>query len=555
MLILSARDKFYSFKQTLCCGCPISSLKVIVLLVVGSLVTACGGNVGSPASSLNRGLNLDPESLDPHLYSSSQAATVLRDIGEGLITIDQDGSLVGGAAESWSISEDGRVYTFKLRPGLRWSNGEDLTALHFVDSYRRLVSPSTGSSNAHLLIPVKNAAGVIAGEIDPSSLAVRALDDNTLEIELASPTGYFLQLLTLPSTFPVYSSDLNSDAGSSQLLVTNGAYRVVRREINSVIVLLRNPNYWNDEGTKIDNVVYHIVSQDMEPNRFLAGELDITNNVTENVFQTFATNHPDSLRVAPMLGVYYYGFNLDTPWLRDSIKLRQALSLAIDREVLVEKVIGRGEVPAYSVVPPGIPGYANPEISFSSMSQDEKAKTAQRLLKEAGYSDSKRLQVKLLMNTGGGHEKIAVAIQAMWKENLDVDVSIEAEEFKVFISNVRSRIGTELFRLSWTGDFNDPVTFLQMFDSNSSYNLTGFSSPKVDDLLRQARIELDTDKRMSLLSAAERAAIEAVPVIPIYFYVSKHLVNPRVKGWRDNVLDIHLSRQLSVDVTKSQSGI
>ncbi len=503
---------------------------------------SCDNDIVSDALVLNRGINSSPDSLDPHEYSGNDAATILFDIGEGLLTLNASGDLIGGIANRWEISDDGLRYIFFLRSGLMWSDGSALDAKDVVRSFRRLVDPRTASPNSHNAVPIKNATKILNNVLQPDALGIRAADSQTVEIELEHPTPYFLHVLAHPSLQPRHSS-LKDD---SEKLgpVSNGAYRLVASVVGSSFRLERNNYYWGVRDVDIDEVVYHVIGQDIEPIRFAAGELDITDNVSEFYFEKYKNDSKGVLQVAPMLGIYYLGFNLDARPFRKNPKFRHALSLAIDREILVEKVLGRGEIPAFRFVPPGVANY--PNVAHTSHGQSERERAAKSLIKEAGIENPSQLQVELRYNTGGGHERIATAIASMWRDVLGIQVQLAGEEFRVFIQNVRNGLETELFRLSWVGDYNDPYTFLQVFESGNSSNLTGFSNPIYDELIKQANLASDPHQRQMLLVEAEELVLESAPVIPLYFYVSKHLVSDRVTGWLPNVLDIHKSQYLSI---------
>jgi len=504
------------------------------------------GSNGS--STLNRGLNIEPESLDPHRFSSNSAANVLRDIGEGLLTYSSSGVIVGGVAESWALSDDGLTYTFILRPNAKWQNGSLVTASDFVSSFRHLVSPSTASPYAELLLPIRNLNRIVLGELLPAQLGVFAIDSRTLRIELESPTAYFPQLLTHPSAFPIpeeATGDLEEKFGRSNNFVSNGAYSLSKWTVGSSISLVRNPNYWDNESTSFDSVTYHLIQESSELDRYLAGDLDITDNVDGAMFKNIMNERPNELRVYPHLGVYYYGFNLTKGIFSNKPQLRRALSMAVDREKLVERIIGRGEQPAYGWVPPGIDGYVSRSFDYSHLQPDERKEEAQRLYASAGYGPENQLKFELRYNSSSVEKRIALAIVSMWRDVLGAEVTLVGEEFQVLLSNIQEMSVTEMFRLSWTGDYNDPLTFLQLFETGNPSNLTGYSNTDVDEFLDNAASNIDSAARFDFLAKAETAAIADHPVIPLYFYVGKHLVRESVEGWQDNILDIHYSKHLS----------
>lgn len=521
-----------------------------IYLFIALALSACserGGGIDEPAAGLNRGLTAEPESLDPHRFTSNGAADILRDIGEGLLTYSADGSLVGGVASNWEVSGDGLVYTFELRQNAIWMNGDRVTAADFVFALRRLVDPETASPYAMLLESIVNVPQIVKGELSPAELAVTAVNSSTLRIGLSTPTPYFVQLLTHPSTFPLHTrsvSKLGDKFSRPGNFVTNGAYTLVDWTVGSRISLTRNPNYWGNSGVGFERVSYHVVQESAEVNRFRAGDLDITKNIDSAMFEAMLDERPDEVRVSSYLGIFYYGFNLRRGIFSDKPDLRRALSMAVDREALVEAVTGRGELPAYGWVPPGIDGYMSQSLDYSTLSKSQRETEAQRLYASAGYDSDNPLVFELRYNTSTVQTRIAVAVQSMWHDVLGAEVTLINEEFRVMLSNIQSMEVTEMFRLSWTGDYNDPLTFLQLFESSNPSNLTAYSSSEVDALLQEAAAEVDTRSRMALLQGVEATAISEHPVIPLYFYVSKHLVRNNILGWHDNVLDFHYSQHL-----------
>jgi len=509
----------------------------LFLVLVLATVSACGGSGGPELSSsvLNRGISSDPESLDAHKARSLQAADVLRDLGEGLVSFTAMGEMTGGTAERWDVSEDGLTYTFHLRPDAKWSNGDAVTAAHFVFGVERLVDPDTAAFYAQFVSEINE---------------LEAVDERTLIIRLARPTPYLLSLLTHPATFPMHPGSLSEHGdrfARPGSMLSNGAYILTGWIPGSVITLQRNEHYWNNANTAIDEVRHHVVTQEMtELARYRAGEIDVTGSVPPDSFEQVKKELGDQLHVAPYLNLYYYGYNLSKPPFKDSPELRQALSMAIDRELLVEKVSGRGETPAYSWVPPGINNYEPTVLSYAGLTQDKRNQIAQSLYKEAGYSADKPLILELRYNTSDTHRRLALAIQSMWRDVLGVEVTLINEEFQVLLANIQAREVTQVFRSSWVGDYNDAHTFLSILQSGNAANVPGYSSEKYDALMQSAAEQIDLDRRRLYLEEAEREMLADHPAIPIYFYVSKHLVSPRVEGWGDNVLDYHYSQHLSL---------
>lgn len=527
-------------------------IRHLLLAAVSLCIVACGDSrdLDPNLQTLDRGINADPESVDPHKGRSVQAAEIVRDIGEGLMGYSASGELIPAAAESWNVSDDGLIYTFTLRENARWSTGEPLRADDFVFSFRRLVDPATAAFYANVLTDVDNADAIAAGEAAPAALAVRAIDARTLEIGLTHPTPYILSLFTAAPTFPVHRGSIaehGDDFTRPGKLVSNGPYVLQDWERGSVLVLQRNPHYWNNDKTAIDVVNYHVLPQEMsELNRFRAGEIQITSSVPPDNFAQIREEYPEQLHVAPYLGVYYYGFNLTKPPFQNNPQLRQALSMAIDRETLVDKIVGRGEAPAYGWVPPGVDNYESPQFSYAELSQPERNSIAQQLLREAGYGDGKPLDVEIRYNTNDTHKRIALAVQSMWLEVLGFEATLVNEDLQVLLANMRAAEVTEVFRSSWIGDYNDAHTFLSILQGSNASNMPRYANEEYDGLMDKAATQLDSFARRVHLEEAERVMLSEHPVIPLYFYVSKHLVSPEVRGWQDNVLDYHYSHHLSL---------
>jgi len=515
----------------------MKALRLLLLFVVLSAVSACGGPNDAKTSSsiLNRGISSDPESLDAHKARSLQAADVLRDLGEGLISFTATGEMTAGTAESWDVSDDGLTYTFHLRPDAKWSNGDAVTAAHFVFGLERLVDPATAAFYAQFVSEIAET---------------EAVDDQTLIIRLARPTPYLLSLLAHPATFPMHPGALSEHGDNFARpgsMLSNGAYVLTAWIPGSVITMQRNEHYWNNANTAIDEVRHHVMTQEMtELARYRAGEMDVTGSVPPDSFEQVKKEMGDQLHVSPYLNLYYYGYNLAKPPFKDSPDLRQALSMAIDRNLLVEKVAGRGETPAYSWVPPGINNYEPTVLSYAGLTQDERNQIAQSLYKEAGYNADNPLKIELRYNTSDTHRRIALAIQSMWRDVLGVEVTLINEEFQVLLANIQAREITQVFRSSWVGDYNDAHTFLSILQSDNAANVPGYRSEKYDSLMQSAAEQVDLGRRRLYLEDAEREMLADHPAIPIYFYVSKHLVSPRVEGWGDNVLDYHYSQHLSL---------
>lgn len=502
-------------------------------------------------SVLRIGNGPEPESLDPQRMSSVSALNIARDLYEGLTRIAPDGGVVPAAARGWQIADGGRRYTFDLRPDLRWSNGAPLSADDFVAALRRVVDPRTGAPFSQLFSPIANAEAIARGHASPALLAAWALSPTRLQILLRRPTPYFLSLLAHPASFPLYRPALaryGREFARPGRLVSNGAYRLDGWRIESQIDLVRSARYWDTAHTRIDRVQY-ITSDDIaaQLQRYRAGELDVTSEVPLVQAPQIRERFGPELHVAAYLGSYFYGINMQRPPLSDHPGLRRALAMAIDRELIVDKVMNGLALPAYGWVPPGTAGYAAQSAEWAGWPYARRLAESRRLIAAAGYTSGRPLQVEIRYNTHDDHKRIATVIAAMWKQRLGVETRLVNEENKVFLVHRRMRKLTQIFRAAWIGDYDDPSSFLYVLSSGNGRNDSGWQDAGYDALLAKAAHEPDVAARAAVLETAERRALDAQPFIPIYWYTSKHLVKPRVHGWHDNLLDYHYSRELSVE--------
>jgi oligopeptide transport system substrate-binding protein len=513
-----------------------------------------GGSHSAPGVVLLRGNGPEPDSLDPQKARSNEAHNVLRDLCEGLTSLAKDASPAPGVAREWSVSADGKTYTFTLRPEARWSNGDRVVAADFVAALRRLVDPATASQYAQIIDTVVNAGDIIAGKKPPDSLGVTAPDDATVVIQLGAPTAYLPGLLSHPSTCPVHRPTLAAHANEIArpgVMVSNGAF-VLEEWVQGLHVLaVRNHYYWNDVATHIDAVKYlHIADENAELTRYRAGDLHVTAVVPRGPFDWIKANLGSQLHIGPQLTTYYYGYNLRRAPFKDNLAIRRALSLVIDRERLTQSVLRLGEVPAYGWVPPGVHDYTAQSFDYSGRSMPERLAEARHLYAEAGYSSEKPLRFELRYNAGEVHERLALAISSIWKETLGVEAQPTAVEAKSLLQDI-DRGDVEMFRSSWVGDYNDAYTFLQYLKSDFGINLPRYKSAEYDALLNRASAEIDTAKRRELLQQAESVMLRDQALLPLYFYVSKHLVKPEVEGWYSNVMNVVYSKDLELKSTPS----
>ncbi|MDX1554926.1 MAG: peptide ABC transporter substrate-binding protein [Xanthomonadales bacterium] len=520
---------------------------------------------GRPAPSvladdqvLIRGNGEEPQTLDPHLAEGVPSSHILRDLFEGLTTEDLDGRIIPGAASRWNISRDGLIYTFYLRRDGAWSNGDALTSEDFVYSLRRSADPATASNYGTMLYPIENAREVLAGELPTDALGVASLDRFTLQITLNDPTPYFLNLLAHSSMYPVHRASVEEHGNRFSRpgnLVSNGAFMLEEWAIRSHIDLVRNPNYHSAEDVILDRVRYlPIEDQSTELKTFRAGEMHWTYEVPNNQFQWLQAHYPKELVVSPWLGSYFFGFNLLREPFIESPDLRKALVLAVNRDVLTEKVTQFGELPSYNLVPPGVTDYEPAIPEYAQWTQDEREEEARRLYALAGYSEEQPLRVEIRYNTSENHKKVALAMASMWKQVLGVIAVLVNEEWKVFLQNREQQIVTQVFRVGWIGDYNDPYSFLSMFETGDGQNDFGYSNSTVDALLEEIARERIPGRRQRMMQEAERLILADHPILPVYTYVTRRLVDRRVRGWEDNVMDHHYSRDMYLLKSEPRPG-
>ncbi len=530
---------------------PVARLAVV--LAAAWLISATAGCAREPVASaahiLLRGNGPEPDSLDPQKARSVEAHVVLRDLYECLTSLAKDAGTAPGVAKTWEASPDGLTYTFHLRDNARWSNGDRVTSDDFVFALRRLVDPATASQYAQLIDVVENAPAIVAGRAAPATLGVAAPDDATVVVRLSAPAPYLPGLLSFPSTCPVHRPTLEREGArftKPGVMVSNGAFVLEGWVAGSTISVVRNRKYWNDAATRLDGVKYlQIADESAEFTRYRAGDLHVTAVVPRGQYDIVKRDYAAELHVSPQLSTYYYGFALDRAPFRDAPGLRRALSLVIDREQLAQVVLRVGELPAYGWVPPGVHDYTSQRFDYAGRSMTERMAEARRLYAAAGYSVAKPLRFELRYNSGEVHGRLAVAIAAMWKAALGVEAQLTAVEFRSLMADIDAR-DVEMFRLSWSGDYNDAYTFLQYLKSDFGINLPRYSNPAYDALLARASSTADTATRRELLEEAERTMLADTPLVPLYFYVNKHLVSPRVTGWYDNVLNVVYSKDLAL---------
>ena len=518
-------------------------------------VQGCNSNTGPSAETtrksddavLRRGIGGEPSSLDPGEAADTFSFEVIRDLYEGLTTEAPDGAVVPGVASSWTVNASGTQYTFQLRPDAKWSNGTRVRAKDFVEGWRRVVDPRRASPVADTLRPVAGAAAIILGRIPPSSLGVTAARDDLLVVDLDRPAPYFPQLLTHSATFPVYSEE-TAKSHNPNIWVSNGPYVLSNWTPGSIIRLRRNLWYWDRANVRIPNVKYiPIADENAEFRQYRAGQLDITQSVPSGALDSVRAERPDELFVAPFLATAYYVLNLRSPYFATNLNLRKSLALAIDRKALETTILPFGQRPAYGFVPPGTWNYDPQSWEWHNLPDPERIKEARRLYALAGFSARGPLRLRVLFNSNNSIKQVAIAIASMWKQTLGVDTELMDEEYRVFLNSRRDTTRWEVARLGWTADYNDAGNFLDTLRSGSPNNDAHYERQEFNELLDRAASTVDPSDRRHLLQDAEKMMLSDYPILPIYFFSSKRLIRPNIKGAKVNPLNRLYSKHLVIE--------
>ncbi|ELY4034296.1 oligopeptide ABC transporter substrate-binding protein OppA [Cronobacter sakazakii] len=485
--------------------------------------------------TLVRNNGSEVQSLDPHKIEGVPESNINRDLFEGLLVTDVEGHPSAGVAEKWE-NKDFKVWTFHLRKDAKWSNGEPVTAQDFVYSWQRLADPKTASPYESYLQygHITNIDDIIAGKKPATDLGVKAIDDHTLEVTLSEPVPYFYKLLVHSSMSPVPKAVVEKFGEKwtqPANIVSNGAYKLKSWVVNERIVLERNTNYWDNAKTVINEVTYLPISSEVtDVNRYRSGEIDMTyNNMPIELFQKLKKEIPKEVHVDPYLCTYYYEINNQKAPFNDP-RVRTALKLGLDRDIIVHKVKNQGDLPAYGYTPPYTDGAKFTEPAWFKMTQEQRNAEAKKLLAEAGYTADKPLTFDLLYNTSDLHKKLAIAAASIWKKNLGVNVKLENQEWKTFL-DTRHQGNFDVARAGWCADYNEPTSFLNTMLSNSSNNTSHYKSDAFDKVMQETLQVSDEGQRSELYNKAEQQLDKDSVIVPVYYYVNARLVKPWVGGY------------------------
>jgi len=521
-----------------------STLSILISTALSLSSTTAFSAVVSPdlklaeEQHLVRGNGAEPNTLDPSFVNSGMPGDIIvNDMFEGLIIESGEGALIPGQAAHWNITNEGKTVTFTLRDNLTWSNGTPLLASDFVYAWQRGVNPKTGNNTGHYFITanILNANAIQSGQLSPSKLGIKALNDKVIEVTLSKETPYFLSLMGLKNFYPLPQAVIEKHQENwtrPENIVTNGAYILQKWVPNELVDVVKNSAYWDNNNTIIEKVTYlGLSSQQAEYTRFQSGEIDITNRVQLEYYQKLKKDSPEQIKAQALLGSYVYSFNTKVAPF-DNEKVRRALSMAVDRDILVDKITGQGEPAAYSAVPTTIPNYHSSKLNFNEQSISKRLATAKKLLEESGYNQDNPLAFTLTYNTSDNHKKIAIAIASMWKP-LGVKVTLENMEWKSYVS--AKNLGDYQLARSWAfGDYAEPSSILEAFTCEHTANESGFCNSKFDQLMKSAGNTEDESQRYTIYQQAEEILNDASPMIPLYHYNHTRLVRSTLKGFPNN---------------------
>jgi len=524
--------------------------RLYCLLLSSLILTACGGGSnlsrveqGTIDGVLHFGNGTNIQTTDPHIATGLPEHHVITSILEGLVTkntytLEPE----PGVAESWDISSDGLTYTFYLRENALWSNGDLITAEDFRWSWERALTPELAAQNSYMLYPILNAEAFNTGEIsDFSQVGIKVISDLVLEVQLRAPTPFFLQLMDHYITYPVHRETVESFGLYTDNLsrwsregniVSNGPFELTEWQVNSHVRVEKRENYWDADTVKLNAIVFYPTENLITEERmFRDGLLHRTEEVPLDKVPVYLAEDPDSIVIAPYLSSYFYLINTTREPFND-VNVRRALSMAVDRDLLNETVLENIMQPAYFLTPPGTIGY-EPPVTFGYDPEQARA-----LLADAGYPNGEGFPTfEILYNTQENHRKIAIAIQEMWREQLNINVSIVNQEWQVYLESV-DNMNYDVARRGWVGDYVDPNTYLDMYITGGGNNNVGFSNPRYDEIvIDEAPLKLDNKERFALYREAETILMNEMPIIPIYIYQTKNLKSPDIKGAPSNIMD------------------
>jgi oligopeptide transport system substrate-binding protein len=523
---------------------PASNLIAFAAALGVAALSVAGPELASE-QALTLSIDNAPTTLDPMLTAETQTQHVLDDLFEGLVAIGIDGKPIPGVASDWAVSADGRTWTFHLRADARWSNGAPVTAQDFIYAWRRELDPKTGAPYAQSLWSLANAEQITAGKMPPSALGVDGPDPRTLVIHLTAAVPYFLSILNQQYFYPLYEPAIAQWGDQWTLpehMVCNGAFHLQEDLRSTRITLAKNPNYWDARNVRLQRVTYLVLP---DPNvhslRFQSGEVQFAYTFPSAQYNWLKARYGEQAVTAPYLGTLLVEFNMQLPPFRNNPALRRALSMAVDRSDLTRYLKQGLNENALDLVPP-LDGYTQATPAWANLSDAQRYAEARRLYAEAGYSSQHPLRLELsIPNQGPDNRLIYDALVDMWYRHLGAEVALDTRELKVLIQDEQLH-KLPLYQMAWIGDYPDPLTFLDLFKTESETNFGEYANPRFDELMSSSSKEPDPAARYRLLSNAEAILTEDSAMIPLFYYGSRHLIRPYVKGWRSNLIDRHPAR-------------
>ena len=519
-------------------------LALAVILLIAGINAALAAPI-----VLRRGNVAEPETLDPQRYQTSYTGYILDDLFLGLMTMDARGRPIAGAAESWTVSANGLVYTFKLRPNLVWSDGTKMTAGDFVLGIRRALDPKIAAPFASIAMMIKNAAAVNAGKLQLEQLGVRAPDAGSVEVTLEKPAPAILMVLAQPFLAPVPAHAIvkfGNDWTKPGKLVSNGPYIAIEWRANDHVKLVKNPRFYDAANVQIEEVLFYPTADDAAAlKRFRAGELDINGRYSPSDYPWLKAHLPAAIRIAPASWYTCVEFNHLKPQWQD-VRVRRALALAIDRETLTDRLLKTGELPGYGIVPPVVPGYPAATLDFKGRALADRQAEARRLLAAAGYSAARPLTFTFRHRAGTSNRRVAIALVAMWSA-IGVKAELQQDDTAIHYAALRAHDFDVADRgPSW---FTDPEFFLDSYMTGASGNYSSYSSPAFDKLMNEAKLTADPAQRLSAFAKAEAAILRDVATAPLFFNVNTDLVAPYVKGFEGSPTGDHPTRFMRIEAT------
>ncbi len=520
---------------------------ILVLTGVGQAATIPAGTKLNAKQELVRNNGSEPDTLDPALAQGVPANNVLRDLFEGLTAIDSAGNVVPGVAESWKQT-DANTWVFKLRKDAKWSNGDALTADDFVYGLQRFVDPKTASEYAASFgIFLLNGKEIVGGKKPPATLGVKASDKYTLELKTPYPVNFLPELLSNTQMGPVHKATVEKfgkDWTKPAHMVNNGAFVMTDWQVNSKIVLSKNPKYWDSKNVQLSKNTYLSVDDsNADVKLYESGENDWVYQLPPGTYDKYKTQYPKEIRNTPMLGLRYYSYNVADPLFKD-VRVRKALSMVIDRDTLAQKVTADGQLPAYGVIVKGTLGADVTTYDWATWPMDKRVTEAKKLLAEAGIKSGTK--VRFAYNTDVYHKKMAIFASSEWKSKLGLETELEAMEFKVLIKR-RTDGEFQMARNGWIADYNDATTFLTLVQCDSEQNNQRNCNRKAEALIDQGNLSTDAAKRQSLLTEAAKMIMEDYPMIPLLQYTVPRLVKSYVGGYTDtNIMDRYRGKDLYI---------